>query len=131
LNNSEFRLNFWVDINTLEDAIKASKTAMVAAYICATITAALVFAGLFLGHPVLTGFGPWALLDAALFVGLGFGISNYSRLCAALALGLYLFEQATSAMTFRTYIALLACLFIVMFIKGVRGTLAYHRLNKP
>jgi len=45
-------------------------------------------------------------------------------------LGFYLLEQANNAMNLHTFNAVMALIFIVLFIKGLRGTLAYHRLNR-
>jgi hypothetical protein len=127
--NSDHIFKFWGPIDTVEDAIKASKNGMVAAYICAAVTSGIVVAGL-LGFRLFAGVGALALIDAAIFVGLGWGISKYSRISAGVALGFYLLEQANNAMNLHAFNAVMALIFIVLFIKGLRGTLAYHRLNR-
>ena len=57
------------------------------------------------------------------------GIYRYSRICAVLALVFYVVEQVNNIAAFRAYNAVMALFFIVLFLKGVRGTFAYHRLK--
>ena len=83
----------------------------------------------FAGIVLLPGFDAFALIDVMLFAGLGWGIYRYSRICAVLALILYVAEQAYNVKNFETFNAVMAVLFIVFFAKGVRGTFAYQRFT--
>jgi hypothetical protein len=109
---------------------------MVAAYICAAVTSAIVVAGL-LGFHLFAGMGVLALLDAAIFMGLGWGISKYSRICAGAALAFYVLEQANNAVNLannavnlKTFNVVMILIFMALLIKGLRGTIAYHRLQR-
>jgi len=120
--------NFWSKINNIDEAKDFSREGFVAALICAGITLALVLLS-FAGVSLLPGFNAFALMDVALFAGLAWGIYRYSRICAVLALALYVAEQANNVMSFNTYNAVMAVLFIIFFVKSIRGTFAYHRFK--
>jgi serine/threonine-protein kinase len=120
--------NFWSKISNIEEAKEYTRSGFVAALFCAGVTLALVLLH-FAGASLLPGFDAFALFDVALFAGFAWGIYRYSRICAILALVLYVGEQANNIVNFRTYNAVLAVLFIMFFIKSIRGTFAYHRFK--
>jgi hypothetical protein len=70
-----------------------------------------------------------SLIDASIFAALGFGIYRYSRLCAVLALLLYGIEQYYSLMHPKPTNTIVFVFFFVFFLRGIRGTFAYHKLK--
>jgi hypothetical protein len=73
---------------------------------------------------------PGGFLDAALFAALGWGIWRFSRICAGLALALYLFEEAVSFGAYSPYSTILVIINVVLYLNGIRGAIAYHRFEK-
>ncbi len=120
--------NFWSKIKSIDEAKEFARAGFLAALICAGVTLTLVLLS-FAGIVLLPGFDAFALIDVMLFAGLGWGIYRYSRICAVLALILYVAEQAYNVKNFETFNAVMAVLFIVFFAKGVRGTFAYQRFT--
>ena len=119
---------FWHKIESLEDAIDTTKAGMAAAIMCAAITGLMALASM-LGVKVFPGFSAFALVDAVIFAGFGWGLYRHSRLCAVLVLLFYLLEQANNIANFQTYNAVMALMFISFFIQGVRGTFKYHKFK--
>ena len=64
---------FWGKVATPDEAIELAKSGAAAAFICAAVTALAALAAMF-GYALMPGFNAWALLDAALFAGLGWGV---------------------------------------------------------
>jgi hypothetical protein len=121
--------DFWSKIDTLELAQEAAKGGFAAAMFCAAVTAVLAIAGYF-GFSLIPGLGLFALIDAAIFAGLGWGIYRYSRVCAVLALLFYCAEQFNNVVSLSAVNAVLLVLFLVFYWRAVRGTFAYHRIKK-
>ena len=119
---------FWGKLDSVEAAVDAAKAGAAGAFMVAAVTAALAIASIF-GFSVIPGVGALSLIDAAIFAGLGFGISRNSRVCAVLALAFYLLEQWMMVSNVSTFNGVMFVLFVVFFINGIRGTFAYHRLK--
>jgi hypothetical protein len=120
---------FWGKVNTPDEAIELAKSGAAAAFICAAVTAVAALAAMF-GYALMPGFNGWALLDAALFAGLGWGVWRLSRIAAILALALYLVERAMMFSQTPSHLGVITVMFIIFFVNGVRGTVAYHRLRR-
>jgi hypothetical protein len=58
------------------------------------------------------------------------GIWRFSRICAGLALALYLFEEAVSFGAYSPYSTILVIINVVLYLNGIRGAIAYHRFEK-
>src|SRR5690348_9717416 len=83
---------FWPDVSTLPDAAWAVKQGVYAAGFVALVTAIVALAALSLHTPVL-GLGGSALLDAAIFAAVAYGIRRNSRFAAVSGLVIYLVER--------------------------------------
>jgi hypothetical protein len=73
---------------------------------------------------------PGGFLDAALFAALGWGIWRFSRICAGLALALYVFEEAVSFGAYWPYSTSLVVINVLLYLNGIRGAVAYHRFER-
>ena len=72
-----------------------------------------------------------ALFDAILFAGLGVGIARKSRVCAVLALVLYVIGQVMAFWQgVMSWNVLLLIILASIFINAVRATYAYHERVK-
>jgi hypothetical protein len=122
---------YWPDMSTAEAAEAGIKRASNTAYVVAGGTGLLALLAWF---DILQLTSPWSLLDAVLFATLGFFISRRSRTAAVLGLGLYLMEvvdrlRSGPGGNMGGY-SVLALLFTLFFISGVRGTFSLARLQK-
>jgi hypothetical protein len=122
---------FWPNVSTLEDAAWATKQGVWAAGFVAAATGIVALAALSL-HKQVAGLGGSALLDAAIFVAVAYGIHKNSRFAAVSGLVIYLAErtymlkvgqaQGAGATVMVVFLAL-------AFITAVRGTFAHRRLT--
>jgi hypothetical protein len=115
---------------TITDAYsarQAAKQGVGAAGWCAGVTAVLAlatFAGVHLFN--ITG---WALLDAALFAIIAWGISRMSRFAAVAGLALYAIESLAMLATSGPTGVPMRIILLVMFVNAVRGTFAFHKYS--
>ncbi len=111
------------EITDRETAKKAAGQGVGAAALVSLITAIMAIGG-------WLGAGPGALLDAALFAAIAFGIHKMSRTAAVLGLILYLVERifAMAKGTGTSGMAMTVMLTIA-FIQSVRATFAYHNIQ--
>lgn len=130
--NEKSRRSLWPAVDTEEQARYAARQGMWAAVIVAAVTAffvALVMAGV---SPLPgTTFDASALLDAAIFAALAWGIYKDSRLAAVSGLGLFLLERVFFFLETgpSNTDLILALALTLAFLHGVRGTFALHRLR--
>jgi hypothetical protein len=117
---------FWPAVDTIGAAQDAAKLGAYTAAIVAGITA--LFAILSLFGVEITSI--WALVDAGLFALIAFGIYKMSRVAAVAGLLLYLWGQLSQLLDSGRTNWFLVFLFTLMFIGGIRGTFAYHKLKK-
>lgn len=119
----------WPSITDTVSAKEASKQGIWACIWCAGAT--LLFVTLsFLGLSVL-GIDAWALIDALLFIIIGYGIYKMNRIAAIAGLSLYILERIM--MWFEQgleVVPVVAILIILLFINSLRGIFAYHRYAK-
>lgn len=122
---------FWPDVSSAEQAKKACRVAMWCAVLVASITALvsiLAIAGAKLGNLPIDGS---ALLDAALFGGIAYGLSRFSRFAGVAGFALFLLERVymiakagpAAGGIFMGFFLLLG------FLHGMRGAFAYHKLQ--
>ena len=71
-----------------------------------------------------------ALLDAAAFAAVAFGLSRRSRVAAVFGLCLYLIEEAYVLTQARPLTLLIVAAFTIAFVNGVRGAFALHRQQR-
>ena len=119
---SRIKAFLWPNLNTLPGAESAIDIGKVAAYVITVLTCAFL---VFRRAPVS------AFLDAAVIGALGFGIGKKSRICAVLALVVYLSEQAFAYVKgFGSWNIAVLVIIVFLFVNAARGTFAYHRLKK-
>jgi hypothetical protein len=110
-------------------AVFAARCGAIAAYLFAAITLTTSLIGsLSLQLPFVLP--PAGFLDAALFAALGLGIWRFSRICAGLALALYVFEEAVSFGAYWPYSTILVVINVLLYLNGIRGAVAYHRFER-
>jgi hypothetical protein len=123
----------WPAVDTPESARFAMRQGFWAAIFVCGLTALLVFVSA-MSSPAdrLPQFAPWALVDAAIFAAIAFGIWKESRVAAVAGLGVYIIEQL-HLLTLSTrrgagsffIVAALLC----AFIGGIRGAFALHAMR--
>ena len=117
----------WPSITDQVSAKKASRQGLLACACCAGATILCVLLGYF-GPPRTD-----ALVDALLFILIGWGIHRISRFAAVAGLLLFILERVFEWLNYgrgNTVVALLLALaFTLAFINSVRGTFAYHRYS--
>jgi|GEM_PF-6964132 len=119
---------FWPEVKDLESAKSACRTAAGTAFFIAGITA--VVAGIAVaGTTVIPGIDGWAFADVALFVVLGIFLRRFSRTAAVIALALFMLERVSMMIQGTSPASLpFGIILTLLFITGVRGAFAYHRL---
>ncbi len=121
---------FWPDVDTLEDAKKACHNGAAGAFLVAIVTGAVV--GLHMakvdfikGLPI----SPLQLVDAGIFLILGFFLLRCSRIAALIALVLYLGNQIYTIQTHGFRFSPLAVVLICYFMGAVRGAFSFHEVK--
>jgi hypothetical protein len=72
----------------------------------------------------------WALIDAAIVLGLSYGVYRKNRASAVALLGFYLVNQVLMRVGGDAGAGIgLVLVFSFFFVQGVRGTFAYHRFT--
>jgi len=121
----------WPAVDTQESARSATRQAFWVAIYCASATS--VFA--LLGALGIQLFPRWefdvaALADAGLFGLVAWGLHRQSRFAAVSGLTLYSLETIDRWVAVGPRNPVLAGIFILAFISGVRGTIAQHAAAK-
>lgn len=132
--NSNQKKNFGLlpRIESLSDAQEVGRQGTWTACFVAGMTAlfALVsmFAPLPLGFPV----SGWSLIDAVIMGIIAWGIHRLSRIAALAGLIYYIIGQVYmfSASAGKYKVSFITILITLAFVNSVRGTFAYHRLQK-
>jgi len=119
---------YWEDVSDVSGAEKAMTGGMWAALVVAGITS-LVVAMSFAGVKMF-GIGASAMLDAAIFAGIAFGIKRKSRFAAVAGLILYILERVYMMQRTGAGGLVMGVVFTLLFINAARGAFAYHRLNQ-
>ena len=119
---------YWEDVSDVSGAEKAMTGGMWAALVVAGITS-LVVALSFAGVKIF-GIGASALLDAAIFAAIAFGIKRKSRFAAVAGLILYILERVCMMQRTGAGGLVMGVVFTLLFINAARGAFAYHRMNQ-
>jgi hypothetical protein len=106
----------WPDVNNEVAVRTVCHTGMWASFFIAGLTTLFV---------VLRFISVLGVMDAVIFVGIGFGIRKFSRIAAVFGLLLYLLEQIASA-----NLSVLTVILTFIFIGCVRATFALARMKK-
>jgi hypothetical protein len=121
---------FWPDVSDLEEAKKACRVAMWCAIVVAGVTC--LFAGLAMAGTKLTPVNGSAFLDAAIFAGIAFGLSRYSRIAGVAGFVLFLIERIYMISQTRSAFGgglFLGIVLLIAFMNGMRGAFAYQKLH--
>ena len=118
----------WPYITDTETAQKASQQGYWACIFCAAATILLVAINYFGTN--LLNFTPWALLDAFLFIIIGWGIFKMNRFAAVAGLALYIIERISMWAEHGPKNFVMAIIITLMFINSVRGVFAYNKYLK-
>jgi serine/threonine-protein kinase len=117
-------------VDAREDALRMIKEASVAGLISAGITMLIVGIGVVSDVRIL-GFGAWNVIDVVLIAGFTYSIYYHqSRTGAILLFGYHLLNQAVLRLNSGSGSgAALALIFAFYYFQGIRGTIAYHRME--
>lgn len=124
---------FWPDVSNADEAKKACHVAMWCAVFVAvvtTIVALLALSGNKMANMPIDGS---ALIDAAIFGGIAFGLYRCSRVAGVAGFALFLFERIYMiSKAGPTGGGLFMGIFLLLgFLHGMRGALSYHKLKNP
>lgn len=120
---------YWKEISDKDSAEDATKAASGVSYFIAAVTALIAVISIVYRKPII-GLDGWSLVDAALFVLVGWRIGRLSRIWAVLGLALYLLEAASSITQRGVGGGVLTIVFIIVYVNAIRGVFAYHRYVK-
>ena len=121
------KIDLWPDTSHLDGAKAAARKGLWAACLVVVAVTGLAFYSEFVS-PLLI-FDIWGLIDSLLFALVAVGIWRLSRIAAIVGLGFYLAEQWYLWTISGLGNPIVALLLTLMFVNGVRGTVAFHRLN--
>ncbi|MFQ5801544.1 MAG: hypothetical protein ACE5JQ_01445 [Candidatus Methylomirabilales bacterium] len=116
----------WPTITGLESAKGAARQGVWAALFVAVVTAAVAILS-HAGFPILD-FNLEALVDAALFAIVAWGIHKMSRTAAVCGLGLYLIERIYMWSNHGPKGFIWVIIISLMYINAIRGTFQYHKI---
>jgi hypothetical protein len=118
---------YWPRVDTIDAAKKASRQGFWACVWVMGVTTLFIVLGIagirIAGAPDYRSF-----LDVAVFGFVAFGIWRLSRIAACCGLAAYIAERL--AAPFYSGAAIMIVVFTLMFVNGIRGTWAYHRLRR-
>lgn len=121
---------YWPTIVDLPSAIAASNKGVWAAGTVAALTAVVASVSLWRSDSI-AGVDAWGFIDAFLFGAIGIGIYWRSRICAVAGLVLFIIEKIFQLAAIGLGILGMgvAGFLIVLFLIGVKGTFAVHKLR--
>ena len=125
--------NFLPPIESLSDAQKVARMGTWAACFVTGMTAILAIASIAGVLPSGIPIDGWALVDAAIFAAIAWGIYQMSRVAAVAGLVIYILEKIYMHAVAGASIGaglLVSLLITLAFVNAVRGTFAYHRMKQ-
>jgi len=121
----------WPNVDTQGGATWATKQAFWAAILVTSVTSGFSLLGAIgVAFVRAWGFDAWALIDGIIFGVIAVGLWRHSRVAAWAGLVLYVGERAYMWSTIGVKNPVIAGIFILAFIGGIRGTTALHRLER-
>jgi hypothetical protein len=120
---------YWPDVSTIESAKSAARQGMWAAIVVAGFTVFLVVLAMAGTEGIAGTFDETALIDAAAFALIAFGIYRFSRTAAVLGLVIFVVERIYLWSVIGVKGPILAIIITLAFVTSVRGTFAYHKLK--
>ncbi len=122
---------YWPQFGNVADAEQASNGGFWAALFCGVVTALFATVSV-VTHASAMGIGAGAYVDAALFGLIAWRIRRRSKAFAVAGLCLFVLEKIFQYATqpqFAIVGLALGVVLLMLFINGVRGTFAYHRMS--
>jgi hypothetical protein len=122
---------YWSKIDNVADAIEASNLGFWAAVFVAVVTTIFATVTLVLKKDI-AGINPLAYIDAVLFAIIAWRIRRRSRAFAVIGLCLFVLEKVVQFSTqpqLVSFALFMAVVITLLFINGVRGTFAFHKLS--
>lgn len=119
--------SLWPDVIDPKGARFATRQAFWAAIFCSGVTCVFAIASGVVGKQIL-GIDVWGLVDAVLFGIIALGIYRYSRLASLAGFAFYVLGRAYTWTQYGPQNPVLAAIFTLAFINGVRGCFAHHEL---
>ena len=130
MNSSDSRLKaaFWPSVPDVESAQQIARQGFWVAVVVSAVTA--LFGILALFGTSIAGIGATALIESAVFFGIGWGIRRMSRTAAVAAFLLFCANRILMWLDSQSAGGWLVALFVALaFLNAVRATFAYHRLR--
>ncbi|BAZ03679.1 hypothetical protein [Calothrix sp. NIES-3974] len=132
--NSNQKKNFGLlpRIESISDAQKVGRQGTWAACFVAGMTTLLVLGSIFAPLPLGIPVNVWSLIDAVIMGIIAWRIYRMSRVAALAGLIYYIIGQISmfSASEGKYKVGFVTILITLAFVNSVRGTFAYHRLQK-
>lgn len=132
--NSNQKKNFGLlpRIASLSDAQKVGRQGTWAACFVAGMTTLFALGSIFAPLPLGIPVNVWSLIDAVIFGIIAWGIHRLSRIAAVAGFICYIIGQISmfSASEGKYKVSFITILISLAFVNSVRGTFAYHRLQK-
>jgi hypothetical protein len=123
---------YWPTFGNVADAMQASNGAFWAAVFCAVVTALFATISIFT-HAGVIGVTASSYVDAVLFALVAWRIRRRSKVFAIIGLALFVLEKVyqytTQPLSTVGFGVVVAIALLFLFINGVRGNFAYHRLT--
>jgi serine/threonine-protein kinase len=114
-----------------DKVLKKIRVAWIACLVSASMTLVVIAIVIATGSKRLGLQGPIDLVDVAFILGMAFGISRKSRVCAVLMLVYFAFSKyLIMRATGQVGGVWLGLVFLYFYAQGVVGTFEYHKLRK-
>jgi serine/threonine-protein kinase len=114
-----------------DKVLKKIRTAWIACLVSAAMTLVMIAVVMNTGQSKLGLQGPIDLIDVGFILGMAFGISRKSRVCAVLMLAYFAFSKyLIIRATGQLGSVWLGLVFLYFYAQGVVGTFEYHKLRK-
>lgn len=120
---------YWPDVSTIESAKTAARQGMWAAIVVAGFTVVFVLLALGGADGLAGTVDETALIDAAVFALIAFGIYRFSRTAAVLGVVIFVVERIYLWSVIGVKAPIVAIIITLAFISSIRGTFAYHKLK--
>lgn len=119
----------WPNIYDIQSAKEAMMQGIIAVGFLTFLTAIFTTATI-IGYEIPKGFGIDAMLNAIIFVFIGWGIHKKSRVATFSGFGLYVVERIYMLTIYGFRNPIIAFLITLMFFNSIRGAIAYHNYRK-
>jgi serine/threonine-protein kinase len=114
-----------------DKVLKKIRAAWIACLVSAAMTVLMIVVAMTTGRSSIGPQGPIDLVDVVFVLGMAFGISRKSRVCAVLMLVYFAFSKYLMIRASGQVSGLgLGLVFLYFYVQGVIGTFEHHRLRE-